>query len=350
MASRRHDLPDHTREVRLALDDPHRVAELLELERSREEKGKWKCPRHGGTSLSLRRGRDGTLQVRCFGCDLAGDVFVLVAEARGLDVKSDFRRVLAAAAEVAGLWRIVEELEGRDRAAALRAKPRPSPTPRMAAPKPDDDERTYPAADEIAALWDAGIAPEDDEEAAAMLAGRGLDPGRVEGTGCARVTPKGAALPRWARYGGRPWTETGHRLIMPVFDAIGVMRSVRAWRVVDGETPKRLPPTGHKAAGLVLADDVALGMLRGTYAPRRVLILEGEPDFLTWAARPATGEVTAMLGVVSGAWSAELAARVPSGARVIVRTHHDATGDKYAATINETLRDRCTVLRSKGDA
>lgn len=347
MASRRRDLPDHTREIRLALADPHRVAELLELERSREERGKWRCPRHGGTSLSLRRGSDGTLQVRCFGCDLAGDVFVLLAEVRGLDVKTDFRRVLAAGAEVAGLWPIVEELEGRDRAAALRAKPRPTPSPMVAPPKAATEERTYPLAAELEAVWsDAGL-PSDDAEAAAMLAARGLDAARVDAL--ARVVAKDAALPRWARFDGRPWTSTGHRLILPAFDALGVMRSVRAWRVVDGDTPKRLPPTGHKAAGLVLADDIALGMLRGTYAPKRVLIVEGEPDFLTWATRPIE-EVTAILGVVSGAWSDELAARVPSIARVIVRTHHDASGDRYAEAINVTLRDRCTVLRPKGEA
>ena len=29
-----------------------------------------------------------------------------------------------------------------------------------------------------------------------------------------------------ARYQGRPWTATGHRLLLPVYDAAGVMRSV----------------------------------------------------------------------------------------------------------------------------
>lgn len=345
MAARRRDGSDHAREVREALAEPARVAELLGLERSKEERGKWRCPSHGGTSLSLRRGRDATLQVRCFGCDLSGDVFVLLAAVRGLDVRADFRSLLEEGAELAGLWHVVSEL--RDPSAPKVARPAPVPPP-----KAEEEERTYPAAEELAALWDDGIAPEDDEEAAAMLVSRGLDPGRVEGTACARVIRKDAALPRWARYGGRPWTSTGHRLVLPVFDDLGVMRSVRAWRVVEGDSPKRLPPTGHKAAGLVLACEIAQAMLRGTYAPPRVLVLEGEPDFLTWASRPAFdcgAVITAMLGVVSGAWSEELAARVPSGARVIVRTHHDASGDKYAEAVNETLRDRCKVLRPKAE-
>lgn len=348
MAARRRDGSDHAREVREALADPVRVAELLGLERSREERGKWRCPSHGGTSLSLRRGRDGTLQAKCFGCDLAGDVFVLLAASRGLDVRTDFRALLEEGAELAALWHVVAEL--RDSSAPK--VPRPRPVPVMAPPKAEEEERTYPAAEELAALWDAGIAPEDDAEAASMLTGRGLDPGRVEGTACARVVRKDAALPKWARTKVGPWTSTGHRLILPVFDAIGIMRSVRAWRVVEGDSPKRLPPTGHKAAGLVLACEIAQAMLRGTYAPPRVLILEGEPDFLTWASMPAFdygGTITAMIGVVSGAWSEELAARVPTGARVVVRTHHDASGDKYAEAINETLRDRCKVLRPKGE-
>jgi hypothetical protein len=349
MAARRHDRANHVPEVRLALSDPYRVAELLELEKSREEKGKWRCPRHGGTSLSLRRGKDGTLQVKCFGCDLAGDVFVLLAEVRGLNVKTSFGAVLREAAELAGLWHVVSDLsEDGAKPKVERAKPLPAAPPR--APKVDEEERTYPPGDELATLWDAGIAPEDDEEASAMLAARGLDAGRVEGTGCARVIRKDAPLPRWARRQGRSWTATGHRLILPVFDVLGVMRSVRAWRVVEDDSPKRLPPGGHKAAGLVLACEIAQAMLRGTYAPPRVLILEGEPDFLTWASRPSSGGVTAMLGVVSGAWTEEIAARVPSGARVIVRTHHDKPGNKYAEEINVTLRERCKVLRPKGDA
>lgn len=340
MAARR---PDHAREVREALAEPARVAELLGLERSRTERGKWRCPAHGGTSLSLRRGRDGTLQARCFGCELAGDVFSLLAAVRGLDARADFASLLVEGAELAGLWHVVADL--RDGAA-----PRPRPMAPPKRPTPKQPEPSYPPADELAAVWDGCISPEDDPETVAMLAGRGLDAGRVEGIGCARVIPKDATLPAWATYGGRPWTTTGHRLVFLTFDSHGIARSVRAWRVLEGDTPKRLPPKGYAAGGLVLADDAALGMLRCTFAPRRVLIAEGEPDFATWASRPASGEVTAVLGVVSGAWSDELAARVPSGARAIVRTHADGAGDRYAEKVIASLVRRCEVLRLEGKA
>lgn len=344
MAARRRDGSDHAREVREALADPRRVAERLGLERSKTERGKWRCPSHGGTSLSLRRGRDGTLQARCFGCGLGGDVLTLLAAVRGLDVRSDFRVLLEEAAELAGLWHVVAEL--RDSSAPK--VPRPRPVPVKSPPKAEEDERTYPPADELAAVWDAAGLPSDDAEVRALLAARGLDAGRVDGTECARVIARDAILPRWARFKGRPWTATGHRLVLAVFDAAGTMRSLRAWRVIEGDSPKRLPPTGHKAGGLVLANDIALGMLRGTYAPRRVLIVEGEPDFLTWATR-CVELVTATIGIGSGSWTNELAARVPDGARVIVRTDHDKAGNGYAEAINETLRDRCKVLRPKAD-
>jgi hypothetical protein len=76
-------------------------------------------------------------------------------------------------------------------------------------------------------------------------------------------------------------------------------------------------------------------------------VAEGEPDFLTWATRfsDADEAAPAVLGVVSGSWTTCIADRMPDGARMIVRTDHDEPGEKYAHTIQMTLRGRCTVLR-----
>ena len=80
----------------------------------------------------------------------------------------------------------------------------------------------------------------------------------------------------------------------------------------------------------------------------RILVVEGEPDFLTWATQAAATDfdVPLVIGVISGSWSERLAARLPTGARVIIRTHHDAAGDRYAEAIRETLSHRCAVLRT----
>ena len=80
------------------------------------------------------------------------------------------------------------------------------------------------------------------------------------------------------------------------------------------------------------------------------LVVEGEPDFLTWATRFSDANETApgVIGVGSGAWSKGLADRIPDRARVIVRTHDDRAGQKYAAEVIDTLGARCDVRVPKG--
>jgi hypothetical protein len=187
-----------------------------------------------------------------------------------------------------------------------------------------------------------------------MLEARRLDPHRVDDLSRARVIRRDVLqLPRWARFGGRSWVETGHRLVIPVVDAFGQVRSLRAWRVVDGETPKRLPPAGHRAAGLLLACSMGRGLLAGSVPqgaqPPTVLITEGEPDWLTWVTHfsDADEDAPAVLGVLSGSWSSETAARIPDGATVVLRTHHDSAGERYATEIAESLRGRCRLRRSR---
>jgi hypothetical protein len=199
----------------------------------------------------------------------------------------------------------------------------------------------------------------DDDGAAKWCASRGLDGYAIEDRNLARALPPGASLPRWAAYKGerdraRPWTETGHRLLVPAFDDRGAMRSVRASRIEGEEdTPKRLPPSGHRAGGLVLADPLARLVLAGEEreawpTPLRIIVCEGEPDFLTWATRfsNADQDAPAVIGVLGGAWTAEHAARIPDGAEVLIDTHHDEAGDRYGAEVWRSLSARCTVTRS----
>ncbi len=76
-----------------------------------------------------------------------------------------------------------------------------------------------------------------------------------------------------------------------------------------------------------------------------LVICEGVPDFLTWATRwgDAAETAPAVIGIISGSWTTEVAARVPAGTRVAVRTHGDRAGAKYAQQIAATLRDRCVL-------
>jgi hypothetical protein len=101
--------------------------------------------------------------------------------------------------------------------------------------------------------------------------------------------------------------------------------------------------------GYPVARSVLAGRVDGLPTPISVVVVEGEPDFLTWATRYSDGDADApiVFGVVCGAWSGELAARIPDGARVVVRTHQDPSGERYAAEIARTLLGRCRVVRPR---
>jgi hypothetical protein len=332
--------------VRAALSEPLHVAQVLGLTDGMVREGRRvsvRCPAHGErtASCSLSVGPDGTLRVKCFGCNLAGNVYFLIAAVEGLDVRRDFRAVLARAAQLAGL---TAEDAGR-RSERPRA-PGPPPVP-------------YPPSAEVRALWNACGPVEFDAEAAAWAARRALPVRALRGL--ARVIRRGLVLPPWAgkRHGVtrelEPWTVTGHRVLVPVYDATGRCRSVRAIRIGDGDTPKRLPPGGFRASELLLANALGRGLLAQTNAGGPLVIVEGEPDFLSAAARAGA---PAIWGFLSGCWSAAFASRVPSGARVVVWTHNDAArvvhgvsqpgaGHRYAETIAASLRDRCDVRRGR---
>jgi hypothetical protein len=341
--------PDYAAEIKSTWSDPHAVLEALGLLRGAQRQAAGFlvcCPVHGEKTPSCSvQLRGGILQWHCFGCDSGGDVLALVAACRGLDTRVEFRGVLLAAAELAGRNDIVDAIEGRP------TEPRPAPTPRPA-PEPMP-ERTYPPQEEVLDLLAACTMTARDPGVTAYLKSRGLDADAVDVRGLAYALPQGAPLPRWARYRGQTWIETGHRLIVPIRDHAGEARSVRAGRIVDNDTPKRLPPGGHTCRGLVLADAMAVEVLRAGSWPSwakcapAIVICEGEPDHLTASCRtplracPDHGTI----GIFAGSWTPEIAARVPSGARVFVWTHHDEAGDKYARQIAESLAGRCEVLR-----
>jgi hypothetical protein len=146
--------------------------------------------------------------------------------------------------------------------------------------------------------------------------------------------------------GWRDWRELGFLALLPLYDARGELRSVRARRIVKAD-PKEGTPQGFEVAGLVLACVAARRLLAGDAPARcRVLVVEGAPDFLTWTSRQsdASEDGPAIFGTFAGGWSREIAAKIPDGARVALRTHQDAAGRAYSAKIAATLAHRCEVL------
>lgn len=335
---------DYAAEIRRTLTDPRRLCEKLGLaEGAKRQAGDGllvRCPAHDdrSASCSVTLGKDRTIRCKCFACDWSGDALTLIAEVHGLNVRTAFRDVLLEAAGIAGLHNIVAELTG-----GKKYEPRPIPPP--APPRPDPE---YAPSAEVAALWAAAGPCDEDEDSRWHLEGRGIDAREASQRGLARALCLANGLwcpmPQWARYKGAWWPEHGYRIVIPTFDAAGAMRGVRAWRVTDGDGPKRLPPAGHRAAGLVLANGVAAQVLRGERtSPVRVIVCEGEPDAISWSLRDPN---SAVLGVLSGSWTPEFAKRIPLGSEVIVRTHHDEAGERYASEVVKSVRERAVVKRS----
>lgn len=319
-------------EIKRRLTDPWLVVSHLGLSDGarRQARGVMvRCPWHSERtpSCSVSVGPDETLRAHCFGCGRGGDVLSLVAAVRGLDERCGFVAVLQEAAA----------LLGQD---AGRSMP-----PRRSLPS------TRPPVEEVRALWSAALPVCEVPELARRLLARRLDPATLTDLDLARALPPGATLPRWATCAGRSWAESGHSLLVPLRSADGSLVSLHARAIGGSVEPKGLSPAGHSAAGLVMACPFAEQILRGGLPqwwcrsePPTVIVCEGVPDFLTNAAHFGEWEhAPATLGILSGAWSLDVAARIPDGWRVLVRTHGDAAGRKYREQIAESLCSRCRV-------
>ncbi len=300
------------------------------------------CPIHNGKDENFSFQSKGKLTWTCWSTCGSGDVIELIQKLRGVD----FAEALREAADIAGV--VLEDVEDpseRERRRVERQKYLESARKRQQTPEP---ERPYPPNDDVVSMWNCSLPVAEDVEVCEYLKGRGIDPRLVSSyTDLVRVIPREASLPYWARYRGklpshRTWIESGHRLLMRAWDHDGVMRSVRSWRVVDDEhSPKRLPPSGYRASGLVLANQPALLLLRQEWGQCRIVIVEGEPDHLVWS----TNTSDPVIGILNGSWNEHFASRIPYGCEVVIRTHCDAAGERYAREVFDSLRSRCSILR-----
>jgi len=244
------------------------------------------------------------------------------------------------------------------RAGGLRsAPPRPRPKP---APTPPEPLR-YPPAAEVLALTRQCVAADDDPPVSAWLRSRGLEAAALLDAGAdALALPVDSPCPPWAAVGGQPWASSTYRLLLPLWDWRGRPRSIvargldpaRLYRGPkgDGKPRKTQAPPGFQRKGLVLANAAAVAALQGAAGPlERVVVVEGEPDWLTMAqALPAIPVV----GIAPGSWGLDFAARLTARRWFVATddgTERDGfAGDKYAATVARTAdRSRTTVYRCR---
>ncbi|MCB9597532.1 MAG: toprim domain-containing protein [Sandaracinaceae bacterium] len=282
-----------------------------------------------------RRDRRGAIGVRrsapygfrCFACHESGDAlhFVSLATVRrkfgGLS-SAGVREVREVCLRILG--EPLESLPRREVAAAPR----------------------YPGTGEVHRLWGEASSVTSDAEARAYLKDRHLDADHIAELDLARVVPRDARWqPTWAQMpGGRSWSASGYRLLLPLVDATGTMRSILARSLHSDRGPKSLAASGFERRGLVLACPQARAMLGGG-VPGRLVVAEGELDLLTAATEPAAD--WSSLGVLTGSWSPELSSRIPRGSVVVIATDLDPAGERFAAQICEGLgvRARAGELR-----
>lgn len=309
---------------RIGTSPLRRVLEALEGANCAPRKcgGNWlaRCPAHAdrSPSLSVREGDDGRALLHCF----AGCEFEQVLQALGLATSELF-------------------------ASGRNGVPRgPGGHPRVH--KAARLEKSPPPQHEVHALWTRCRPFHEDADTSAWARARGLDPNAIADRDLCRALPRDGSNPAWARLRGAPWPLGGYRAIAPLYDARGGLTSLHARNVNVAVKPKGGLPAKCSAAGLVLADSAGLMMLRTSELHGPLWIVEGVPDFLCCACSwsdSAGDAAPAILGVVSGSWTPEMAARVPSGARVVIAVHHDGSGQGYCAKIDRSLERRCSLGR-----
>lgn len=306
--------------------------------RSRSGK-QWRgaCPLHGGNGPNFVVNVE-TLQWWCHsGCQTGGGPLEFVHGGKGPE-GADFARAVAELAERVGV-----DLERDDLPVQV---PAAAPRPKRHKPEPPK----YPPPAEVRALFEACIPVDRDRAVEEYLESRHIDPQHVADERLALALPESAVPPSWAWFGKRPWSQSSHRLIVPLFDDTGAVRSVIA-RSVDRDIDPRwksVATRGFNRGGLSMQTDLARLALRRRELPDwwapdatfRVVVAEGEIDFLIWATRAANFSERfppAVVGIFANGRVGSFANRLPAGTTVTIATDHDEAGHRYAEALAENL-------------
>jgi len=239
---------------------------------------------------------------RCFECGVTGDAiglvhWVLCGRAQEACSATDKAKVRA--------W--VDRRDG--------VEPRERPPLRLVRKPPE-----YPPAEKIARVWAECVRVDEEPDVCHWLRSKRVDVDLVADRDLARALPSDSSeAPKWARGG---W-----RLIVPLRDADGAMRSLKARRIVSGDGPKSLSPSGHSAVDLAFFDPHIA-------AAERAFFIEGEKKLLQVTTLFPEAMV---IGVGSGMITAELVARVPAGAEVLLCTDPNGAGAEYATKLARLL-------------
>ena len=279
----------------------------------------------------------------CHVCGVRGDAVSLVSYLVGQ--RGQVNRVVAEECKRKGL------LHDGD----APRQPRPSPPPRTPEYLPPDELRKF-------TNMLVSIDHPEAKDIRAWLMGRKIDPSRMDDLKAIKALPPKAPAPHWAQCQGKPWARVGYRLIAPLYDSNGRMRSFHARAVVRDLNPKGANPASYELGGLLLACPLAQLWLKGANlgddtTPAKdwiqrvgLIITEGLVDWLFQLATysDANQDIPATLGIMSGSWTQKFADKIPDKCRVLVVTDRDKAGNEYAAKIGKTLLNRVDIRRWKG--
>jgi hypothetical protein len=237
------------------------------------------------------------------------------------------------------------------------------------APPDPTPEEVREARSTLAKRWDALTKEEGGEDVRAWLQARGLDgaaygswlrafPRNIDGPVWLHhwLIDRDAKSPTYGRFTGRhlPQISRGYQIGVVAYDVNGLER--RIWlRGVTPELnqprltkdqraagakdpPTKVAPIPGANRGLVMATPNVVTWLQGkSPCPARILIVEGETDFL--AARAAWGNINdlGIIGVRSGSWTPEHAKKLAAETVLLIATDNDPAGEGYAKRIEATL-------------
>jgi len=325
--------------IRQALWDPMDVAGklgLLDGPRSFKRLANGilvRCAVHGDRTPSLSMTRTATgLRVKCFGCDLSGDVFSLIAAVHRLDTRMDFRRVAELACEMAGIT-----ADGTY--TAPPAPPMPPEPPRL-----DDD--TF---NRLASILELTCPLRRQQDACDYLARRRLlEAARAH---MWALPPNSEGL-RWVRgaivqeIGDEAWRISGlsykdgqwlwpeHRLMIPWRTPEGVVFNLQR-RLIRSERPSDKGKKYIFATGRGKRWPWGVHLLKERLGPAtEIAWVEGAIDAIALNAQADRESIAATtLGIPgTGSWSArdewvQAWARLCEGRVVVIALDNDSSGE-----------------------
>jgi excisionase family DNA binding protein len=225
-----------------------------------------------------------------------------------------------------------------------------------------------PPEPEILAFLDQCVAVPQDQATAEQLESAGIPADRVRRYDLARAIASDAHCPPWARSGRATWWAHGYRLVVPLWDAKGRVRSVRACRLGPASASAGADPVDPakgaepwKPIGLVMADLAFLALLRHPSIPpgdhryaaeaaskHGIVVACGVRSYLLQATtvQEKGFDRAPVVGVLAGAWTADLAAAVPAGCAVRI-LEDEGSGEHAAEEVLPTLRARgceCDII------